>query len=375
MKSKYLFGFLLALSLFGGLCGCRRALTPETTAEETVSREQTTEAASTETEEETTEAETTAPAADLHEGEMRSWLTGEWVPAEIGQQRPAAVMLNNIIQSTPQSNLSEAGVVYEAPVEGGITRFMALFENYSELGNIGSVRSARTYYAILQHEWDAIFCHFGQANYALPYLQAPFCENLNGLEGIGDLVYFRINWKKSPHNAYTTGDGILSGAEAKGYRLCHEDSYSGGPLVFAEEGESPAMADAVSAGRVEIGLTVSEPWYEYRPEDGLYYRYQYGGPHVDELTGEQISCRNLIIQYMSCSHYDNTEYLNFAVTGRGTGKYITDGLCIDITWSKAGDGEATHFYDLNGNELQLNPGKTWIHLVQTEREQNTKIYE
>ena len=74
---------------------------------------------------------------------VTSYLTGEEVPAGIGRRRPIAVMMGNDINGAPQSGTANAGVIYEAPVEGGITRLMAIIEDYDSLGRIGSVRSCR----------------------------------------------------------------------------------------------------------------------------------------------------------------------------------------------------------------------------------------
>lgn len=90
------------------------------------------------------------PAEDaLPECMVKSYLTGEPVAEVQGRRRPVAVMLSNIISACPQSGISRAGVIYEAPVEGGITRLMGLFENYDDLEKIGSVRSCREYYVYL----------------------------------------------------------------------------------------------------------------------------------------------------------------------------------------------------------------------------------
>ena len=81
-------------------------------------------------------------------------------------------MYNNIINAIPHSGLYNADVCYEAPVEGSITRIMGIFENYSKLKKMGSVRSCRIYYCAFANEWDAIYSHFGQSKYALDYLKS-----------------------------------------------------------------------------------------------------------------------------------------------------------------------------------------------------------
>ena len=157
---------------------------------------------------------------------MRSYLSGEWVEEEIGKRRPIAVMLNNIEVAVPQSGIENADIVYEAPVEGGLTRLMGIFENYDSLDKIGSVRSSRLYYVYFAKEFDAVYVHYGQAIYAESLLNSKSIQNLNGLQLEGT-VFYRTSDRKAPHNAYTSADGIAKGIASKGYRENYEDSYTG----------------------------------------------------------------------------------------------------------------------------------------------------
>ena len=139
-----------------------------------------------ETEEETKpEPEVYEPWERLEsDGMVRSYLTGEMVPAAQGNRRPLAIMMSNDKESLPQYGINRAGVVYEAPVEGAMNRYMAIMENYDDLDRIGSVRSCRTYYTYFAREFDAIYAHCGQSTFAKPYLKN--VDNINGVEGIGN---------------------------------------------------------------------------------------------------------------------------------------------------------------------------------------------
>lgn len=97
-------------------------------------------------------------------------------------------MMGNNSVGAPQSGIGHAGVVYEAPVEGNITRLMGILEDYDELERIGSVRSCRDYYLFYANEFNAIYAHYGQAAYALPYLEQHVIDNLNGIQ-IGKLAF------------------------------------------------------------------------------------------------------------------------------------------------------------------------------------------
>ena len=164
---------IIALGLAGGimLTGCQK--NESGSAEPTATPEPTEEA----TEEVTPEptamaAEEPEPTEDpIPDGYVVSYLTGEYVPEAIGRRRPVAVMLNNLRPACPQAGIANAGVVYEAPVEGGITRLMGVFEDYDNLEKIGSVRSCRDYYIFYASGFDAIYTHYGQSAYALPFLE------------------------------------------------------------------------------------------------------------------------------------------------------------------------------------------------------------
>ena len=91
------------------------------------------------------------------------------------------------------------------------------------------------------------------------------------------------------------------------------------------------------------------------------------------MNGEQLTCKNIIIQYASNTIYEGSNYLNINVWDGGSGKYITNGKAIDITWKKDSKYGATRYYDASGKELQLNPGKTWVSLCQTSRKDQTEI--
>ena len=351
---------LLALALVMG--GCKKK--PEET-----------DAPTEETEAPATEAPTEEETKGIPEGMMKSYLTGEIVSEEIGLRRPVAVMFNNVKAALPQTGISRSGVIYEAPAEGGVVRLMGVIEDYDSLGKIGSVRSARTYFVYLQQEWESIFLHFGQCNYANPYLDQPQVQNLNGVAASGSKTYYRTSDRKAPHNAYASADGIRAGIEKMGYATVYSENFEA-PLKFAKEGEESRTTEGGKpANTVKIGYSTNKPWFEFNASDKLYYRYQYGAKQTDSLDGKQLACRNIIIQVCDYSHYYDTAYLYFELWGEGSGYFITDGKAVPITWKKDTEWGPTRYYDQDGKEIILNPGKTWISIVQTERMDKIEINE
>lgn len=295
------------------------------------------------------------------DGMIRSYLTGELVPAAQGNRRPLAVMMSNDKAALPQYGINRAGVVYEAPVEGAMNRYMAIMENYDDLDRIGSVRSCRTYYTYFAREFDAIYAHFGQSTFAKPYLKN--VDNINGIEGIGSTAYYRAKDKKAPHNAYASFQGIQKAIEKLGYSQEYDPDYEGHFKFALYEPVVPDGEDVREAWKVTPGYKLNDPWFEYHEEDGLYYRYQYGEPH--EGSEGQIRVKNIIIQYCPAGYYATTEYRNINVHEPTWGYYITNGKAIDVSCKKDGEFGVTHYYDADGEEILLNPGKTWICIATT----------
>ena len=297
------------------------------------------------------------------DGKIRSYLTGRMVDAAIGNRRPIAIMMSNDKQALPQYGINRAGVVYEAPVEGDMNRYMSIIEDYDDLERIGSVRSCRTYYTYFAREFDAIYAHYGQSTFAKPYLNN--VDNINGLEGIGSVAYYRSSDRKAPHNAYTSGPRLQQSIEKLGYSQVFDTSYQG-HYLFARDGVTDLLADrpgVMAADTVKPGYTMNKAYFQYDPEDGLYHRYQYGGVH--QGNEGPITVKNVIFQCCQMGHYATTEYLNINVHAAECGFFITGGQAIPISWEKDGEFGTTHYYDLEHNEIVLNQGKTWVCIIPT----------
>ena len=323
--------------------------------------------------EEPTPTFTPTPTPDPHEGMVRSDLTNEWITEDIKNQRPVAVMINNILWAVPASDIRAAGVVYECKVEGNITRYLCIFEDWEPLTNIGSVRSARSYYVPWAMEWDSIYLHFGGSTYGYDKVYSSKIDHLDGmfLEG---LVYYRTSDRQAPHNAYASGKGIVAGIEKQKYSRTHTDKYQGQHFRFAPDDNPTVLTDGITANTVKPGYQENHPWFEYNPDDGLYYRFEYGKKEIDQLTEEQLTCKNIIIQFCQSSVRDDKGYKAFTTNDSGKGGYyITGGKAVPITWSKADDNSITKFYYENGTEVALNTGKTWILVVRLQDKGDVKI--
>ena len=305
------------------------------------------------------------------DGMIRSFLTGQMVPAEQADRRPIAIMMSNDKEARPQYGINRAGVVYEAPVEANMNRYMAVIEDYDDLDRIGSVRSCRTYYTYFAREFDAIYAHYGQSTFAKPYLKN--VDNINGLDAIGGTAYYRSKDKRSPHNAYTSGNRLKKSINTLGYTTEYDGSYKG-HYLFARDGVEislegkPGVMDAAHA---KPGYIMNKPEFVYESSDGLYHRYQYGDVH--QGSEGPVAVKNVIFQYCQSGFYATTQYLNINVHTGEYGYYLTDGKGIPISWEKDGEFGVTHYYDQEHNEIVLNQGKTWVCIIPTKDFGQTEI--
>ncbi len=310
------------------------------------------------------------------DGRVRSYLTGDWVDAKYGRQRPVAVMIENTKACLPQYGIGNAGVIYECVVEGGITRMMAIFDDYSGLDQIGNIRSSRPYYVYFASEYDAIYMHAGGNPAAFELIDDKnLVDNLNALtlEGKkGSSASYRTG--KSEHTLYTNSDGIDIGIKKLGYDTTLPSNYEP-HFKFAEDGNT--LESGKDCQAIQLYYYTNKPYWIYNEDDGLYYRYEFNQKQVDAISGQQLTAKNIIIQNVDWWTYEGSQYLGYLLSyNTGTGKFISNGKMIDIVWSKDGDTDVTHYYDLNtGEEIQLNVGTTWIQACQKEYTDETVYYE
>ena len=327
------------------------------------------------TEEPKTETKTEVVEETTDTG-AKSLLTGESISEEIANNRPIAVMIENTVDAMPQYGLNSAGVVYECPVEGGLTRLMAIFDNYYDLEQIGNVRSCRPYYVYFAKEFDAIYVHVGQSIHGQVLLETGIVDDLNALKGAAaNITFYRTSEKKAPHNCYVSAESVQKGIEAEEYRTTYEDGYEG-HYQFASVDEPETLENGEDCAVVAPYFFNNEPYFIYNEETKTYDRYQFNKAQTDAVDGEQISVKNILFQKSASetSIFENTQYPNIPLVGSGAAKYFTNGKRIDVTWEKASDTDITHYYDSEGNEINLNVGNTWVCLIQSQYMDQNKYY-
>lgn len=312
---------------------------------------------------------------EAENGRIQSYLTGEWVEESKGNRRPIAVMIPNNPQALPQYGLSKAAIIYEAPVEGRITRLMGIFEDYDGLDHIGPVRSSRDYFVYVAMGYQAIYCNWGLARpYVEELINRDTVQNVSAaVEGIrhpSDEAFGRI--KRPGYATEFTGylfiDGLNKAIKRHEYETEYDKNYVP-QFTFAADGvraeyDENKKALTIYPGGKESnsgGYGSNNPYFEYNAADKLYYRFQDGKKQIDEYNSEQLAVSNVVLQYCHGEVRDKKDYLAFGVHGEGEALVFTNGKVIEATWKRY-DGDATpaKFYDENEKEIIFNQGKTWI---------------
>ena len=324
------------------------------------------------------------------DGKMQSYLTGEWKDAEVAQRRAMAVMIpNNYLKGStvPQHGLSQASIIYEAPVEGRITRLMAVFEDYDDMEKLGPIRSSRDYYVYEAMAMDAIYCNWGLAvPYVSDLINSDKVDNISvQLEGIkngfgeGAGEPFGRGLNPGYDLEFTSSlniEGYTKGVDKRGYATTYAERQKQGyfkqVFTFTDEGYLATYENYPDATVVYPGGKESNRGgygsksgdaaikFEYNEDERLYYRYQYGEPQVDADNDEQLAVTNIVFKVCHGEVRDSHDYLAFRVHGTGIAYVFTNGKVIEGTWERSGDNEPNIFRDKNGNEIVLNQGKTWM---------------
>ena len=283
---------------------------------------------------------------------------------EDSTSRPYAVMINNINVARPlQSGLQDAYLMYEIIVEGGITRYMALFMDQNT-ERIGSIRSARHYFLDYALENDAIYVHHGQS----PQAQSDFTA-LNIDKIVVDNS--KTGWRdtslnvSSEHTLFTSIAKLNNGIGSK--RTTRNNdlllNYS------VDEIDMASLEGATAATNISIPYSNSYVTsYVYDAENGYYLRSVNGNKHTDYVTKKQYHFKNIItyqVKNTTLNDGENKGRQTIENVGEGTGYYISDGYSVPIKWVKKSRKDQTKYYYTNGEELKVNDGNTFIQIQPT----------
>ncbi len=289
-------------------------------------------------------------------------LTGRPVSPRDAEQHPIAVMIDDSPRARPQSGFNAASIVWQAPAEGGVPRYMMVFQETVPI-DLGPVRSARPYFIAWAAEWNAVYGHVGGSPQAMATLRA---------EGKGQLVfdadefrwggtyYRRIKLRSSPHNVYS---------DAKSLRvMATRVAAINGPFepVWRFGPDAP-LDERPTGGSIRVVYPQNTVVYDYDRATNTYLRGVTGAKeHIDAADGGRVAPRNVVIMLVSFGPLNDgsdKKRLEARVVGSGKAWIATNGRTIEGTWEKTALTDPTRFFDAAGQPVTLTIGQTFIQVM------------
>jgi hypothetical protein len=294
-------------------------------------------------------------------------LDGVMVAPAVAARRPIAVMIDDLGPARPQSGFNSASVVWHAPAEGGIPRYMMLFqENVPNL--VGPVRSSRYYYIAWAAEWRSVYVHAGGSPQALATLRAKghgqYVYNVDDFRYEG-VYLWRLRTRSSPHNVYTDGPNLRKLAKVVGSKDPAEP-----PAPVWSFAPDAAFGVRPVGGTIDVGYQANRIHYAYDRATNTYLRGVTGeAKQVDAATGKRVAPKNVVIMLVHFGPlndgHPNKKRLEADLIGKGTAWIATNGRTIKGTWRKDAITKSTRFFDAAGKPVTLTVGQTFVQVLQT----------
>jgi hypothetical protein len=270
------------------------------------------------------------------------------------------MMIENSPDARPQSGLAEAGTIYEATAEGGITRFLVLWQE-AKPAKIGPVRSLRPYYIDWALPYQAAVGHVGGSPQALQEASAVKLRDIDQFANGGS--YYRTSDRYAPHNMYTDTGKIDALLAQKGYT---KSEFTPWP----RKEESPSATPTTSKISFDISSQLFHVDYGYDKASNTYVRSLAGVPHKDRESGKPLNPKVVVILKMAHRLVDSQHY-GITTTGSGEAFIYQDGIETKGTWKKDSRSSMFHFLDSAGNDIKLNTGQVWVSILPSDR--NPKV--
>jgi hypothetical protein len=285
---------------------------------------------------------------------VASPLTGLQIDPALAGRPVTGVMIENSLDARPQSGLNDAGIVFEAIAEAGITRFIALYQD-AQPQYVGPVRSLRPYYIDWASSFDASIAHVGGSPEALKQIRSKG-KDLDQFFNAG--AYWRQSSRAAPHNVYTSFKNLDKLNKSKGYK---KSKFTPWP----RKEEQPLAAPKAVTINVNISSGSYNSSYKYDAKSNTYYRSEGGEKHVqlkspNDKNPKQIHPKVLIALVMPYGIEPDGYHSRYDTYGKGTAIVFQDGNVIKGVWRKANRSSQFTFKDAQGKTIELDAGQTWV---------------
>ncbi len=272
-------------------------------------------------------------------------------------QRPAlAVKVENLPDARPQAGLQSADIVYEEPVEGGITRFIVIYQ-CGEDDRVGPVRSARNVDPdVLSQFGVPVLAYSGGAPGVVRAIESADLVPLD--ETDGGAAYVRDPGRVAPHNLYADTSALLEAAA--------EGAEAPAP-IFSYSTELAGKSRRANTIHLPFSPTYSDVYWSWDARTSTWVRAHGDDPHLDE-AGARISAVNVVVQIVDAMVPVGSDTPEVELVGRGKAYVFRDGRMIVGRWERASLGDVTRFVTRDGTVIPLRPGRTWVELLPSSAE-------
>lgn len=322
-----------------------------------------------ETTEVTTEATTqvTTEAPTEPQLQYSHPLTGEVLDAPY-TGRPTGVVLGNTKTALPQHGIGQADMVYEAVVEGSTTRFLAIFDDFTDVDRVGPIRSLRTFFTSVGASYDSPVIHCGGSEKALKGYHDinNKMENWEHIDQRFNGKYFYRDEERKKdgyglvHRLFSTGEKLVNVLEAKELNKTNEAGVSYG-LKFAET----VALNGEAANNITIKFKGGKTTKFTLNDAGFYEAYQHKKTLVDGETGKVVPFRNVFVlcakhEVESDKNYPRSFY---TLTGEGEGYFACNGKIVSIKWTRKSVSDPFSYTLSDGTPITLGVGKTYTAII------------
>jgi len=280
-------------------------------------------------------------------------LTGE--PIADASNRPALLLkVEGSVMARPQAGLEDADHVYEVVVEGGITRFVAVYD--SQIPDVVlPIRSARGSDIGIVEPYGGVFGFSGANALALQRIRDSGIQSLTF--DAGNAGFRRVADRRAPHNV--AGDTSVLLGQANATRAIPVP----GNQRFAADAAASSMAGGQPVSRLSARMSnIQTTNWDWNAATGVFLRSDGASPSMT-VAGTQMSADNVVLLSVEMTTVEGLPEV--VLTGTGNAVYAADGRYIEGTWAKGGDALPFRFLDSTGAEVQFAPGTTWFQLVPT----------
>jgi len=278
--------------------------------------------------------------------------TGEDVKKEVLDNIAVLAIVENSKAARPQSGLNTADIVYETLAEGGIPRFIALFQS-KDAEKVGPIRSARSYFLDISKEYNLPFAHCGGSQEALDEIKNKNLMSMNEMAYAS--TYSRDSLRKAPHNLYTSTDKLRELVKTKDFVKDSNVKLKFNKIYWQNDKLLKAT---------DVLLKINKYYNtSYMYKDGFYLKSMNGVSSTNKEDKLPLAFKNIVVQSTSIKAQKDGIHVDIALVGMGDGYVISNGKFVKMHWSKKDSASQTILTDEGGNALPLNPGNTWWNIV------------